>query len=701
MALTGAERCCIGSPVSVNMSMEEIDELLNNPGCPEVEGSVPALPQTWANSQWAEVFSKHKNEGEVREEQLIQMLSDVGHVLPDEKAAKSIAHQITKFGVLCAEEVFEFFLRYETKMRKRLIHPFVAYERLHGKVTTEAIEAMIVNAGYTPIPQSIDEALEEAARDVGADTQGGDDVPLAVFERLMYLLELREGFSKSELNAIEHVFNRFDKDNCGSIDSQDLKSLLDWMQFVADDSIAQHVMARHSKSAKVTITFNDFVILMRMRLGLEYSLTQELFQSIDMDEDGFLQPGEVMRLFQRLGISLSPETMLELSEEFHEDVDISDLRSVWRSVQVLRVREGFNRAEREDIQEAFCRFALGGRGQLLAKRLPDAMVWLGHYVSAAALSAKKAVIGIATKHYITEEEFVKLLRHICAAERRSMRRAFIKYADDSGAGPLHATDLQSAVKCLNRVYVNDASEWLNLHRPCARLKKKRAHIDMEDFRLAIQHCRSKERDKIREHCGFTEVECTRLRIEFVKHATKGKNGDRIAVFSPGLVRLFSALFPLSRTSTEVRDRLKQCLENNQVKNNGVEWDAFLRVMRTYEDLVEEDRERNLVAAMEELRLPMSELERHQEVFQSLDEHGPSVISVHDLQSLVRNIAAISEAQAMGVHDELCDVHNETKADGELRMLQQVRQLRNMVELAYEPDGRPRRSVEHKRKSVEG
>merc|ERR1719221_1818045 len=151
-------------------------------------------------------------------------------------------------------------------------------------------------------------------------------------------------------------------------------------------------------------------------------------------------------------------------------------------LQLLRVREGFNKAETQNIHEAFCRFALGGRGQLLAKRLPEAMVWLGHYKGAANLKAKKAFIGVEKKHYITEEEFVKLLRHVCETEQHALRRVFKTFAEDSGAGPLHVTNFQSAVKRLTRVYVNDASQWLTLHRPFARLSKKRAHIDIEDFR---------------------------------------------------------------------------------------------------------------------------------------------------------------------------------------------------------------------------
>merc|ERR1712013_474862 len=169
---------------------------------------------------------------------------------------------------------------------------------------------------------------------------------------------------------------------------------------------------------------------------------------------------------------------------------------------------------------------------------------------------------------MTEVQFMKCCRRHREAELRAIRRVFRAFAEDEGAGKLNIDSLNLAVKKVNRQFGSDCLDWIKVHRPGARLARKAIGFDCEDFRLIILHCREKMRQRLQKNHGFSEVQLSRLRIEFVKYT---KDGQSIEVSPKGLIKLFKALFPLAQSSTQVRDRLRKALENNNCKTSGLDW----------------------------------------------------------------------------------------------------------------------------------
>jgi len=561
-----------------------------------------------------------------------------------------------------------------------------------GKVPVSQVEHLLYRRGYTPIPHAIEEVLNEAAMEIGANIRGGTDISLSVFEKVVELLEEREGFCKSDLEAILQIFHQFDKNRNGIIDDAELKAMMEWHDFIINEDIVATLVSQPLQMHGV-VTWKDFLVVMRKRVALEFELAQKHFRTFDDDEDHLLNPGELMRLFIALGVSILPETLVSVVEEcdIPEDLgDNLDFHSFWKVLQVLKGREGFTVEEAEELQSVFRRFDSSGNGRMPKKRSQMALTWLGYIAGPGTLGKANQEAGdLKEVNYLSEAQFMKTCLRHREAELRAMKKVFRTYAEEGGAGKLNIDSLQNAVRKVNRVFLNDCMDWIKVHRPGARLARKVAGFDSEDFRMIIWHCREKMRQRLQKNHGFSEVQLSRLRIEFVKYT---KDGQSIEVSPKGLIKLFKALFPLAQSSTQVRDRLRKALENNNCKTSGLDWLGFLGVMRTYDDLVEEDREMNIQASLRELAVANEDMEEAQDALCVLDHDGAEALLVPHVQVLVKSmVAVLPEDKALEIIQRMKEV--EAEAENEVGISQKVRCLQRITE-TFVPLTRRRPAPQH-------
>lgn len=705
----GHSRKNVAAPKKVpgdNRSGPETEASLGSPVTPVASGQPsynsspahttnPAQPHTWAQTAWAAAFQQYKDDGEVLREYLPALLKLCGHRHPEQRLVDVIADQVTTYPRLTAAEVHEFLQHYEAELRAELRLVFhQTSQKMGGKVPMAEIEKLLYRKGYTPIPHAIEEVLNEAALEIGSNTRGGTDISLAVFEKMVELLEEREGFCKSDLDAILQVFQQFDKNHNGVIDHAELQTMMEWHDFILDENIISTLVNQPLQLHGV-VTWKDFLVVMRKRVAQEFELAQKHFAVFDEDKDHLLEPGQVMRLFSRLGVTILPETLVSVVEECDipdDQGDHLDFHSFWKVLQVLKGREGFTVEEAEDLREVFKRFDSSGSGLMPIKRAQMALTWLGYMSGPGTLGKAnlQADAGKKLGNYMTEAQFMKCCRRHREMELRAIRKVFRSFSDDEGAGKLNMESLQNAVKKVNRTFHNDCLDWVKMHRPGARLARKAAGFDCEDFRVIVFHCREKMRQRIHKNHGFSEVQLSRLRIEFVKYT---KDGQSIEVSPKGLIKLFKALFPLAQSSTQVRDRLRKALENNNCKTSGLDWLGFLGVMRTYDDLVEEDREKNIQAAIRDLGVSAEDYEEAQDALSDLDHEGAIKLEVKQLRVLVKTVLPnMTEEQAEQIIERMKEV--DAEAEGEVGISQKVRCLQRISESLMPRRNRPQAPVMH-------
>jgi len=389
-------------------------------------------------------------------------------------------------------------------------------------------------------------------------------------------------------------------------------------------------------------------------------------------------------MVSKLGVSLLPETLADLTEECEVDGGAIDFQGFWKMLQVLRAREGFTVQEATDVHEVFLKFDSTGRGEMPLKRVPAALIWLGYQAGPGVIGKanKQVEIPFTGSSYITEAQFMKLARKHREAELKAVRKVYRTFAEDGGAGKLHQENLQAAVTRLNRLLINDFLDWIKMFRPGARIARKHVSYDPEEFRMIVLHCCEKVRSRIHKNCGYSEVQLSKLRIEFVKYT---KDGSSTEVDVMGLMKLFKALLPQSQTSPTVRNRLKVALENNSAKHTGLDWHSFLRVLRGYENLAEIDAEQSVQAGIDELRIPEDCIEKAEELLSLLCrcEQAPffdtksdvsSQLLGRDVKFLVQGIApGLSEEEGEEALDRLFEAERES-VEGEFSMVSGLKQL---------------------------
>lgn len=644
---------------------------------PGTSASDPNRPETWTEPGWATGFQHFKDDGEVHRDHLCELLKVAGERDPPQELVESIVAKVASHPTLAAAEVYEFLQLYKAELRADLRLAFYQCAQNNGKVNLSHLETLVFARGYTPMPHCIKEVMEEASADVGSNSRGGTDISLNTFERVIELLEYREGFSKSQLNDLMEVFRHFDKNENGVIDAKELRTLMEWLDFCLNPAIIESIVAQAQQESRGVITWEEFLVVMRKRTAQEYALLNALYKELDTDGDSLLQPGQFMRLFAKLGVSILPETLAEVVDQCEVDGDAFDFPSFWKVMQVLRKREGFTVEEAQDIRDVFNKLDWSGNSTLPSRRVPVALDWLGYQPGPGVLGKTNARVGVPNfLSYWSEAQVAKLARRHREAELKAIRRIYCVYSEEKGAGNLSMENLMPAVKKLSPLLLTDCREWVKSNRPGARLARKQVFFDFEDFRTIVLHCRAKLRERIARNCGFSEVQLSRLRIEFVKYA---KDGKSMEVTPKGLVKLFQAILPLAQTSMEVRERLKKALEVNNSKNSGLDWHGFLRVMRTYEELTEEDREQRIQEAVKELAVRPEDQEDVLDWLSRYDKEGAQRLNPAAVQTMVRGTTVLSLPQAEEVLNRVFSEEEEQNAhpDGTFGIVRKAQRLKEI------------------------
>merc|ERR1719235_2388274 len=85
--------------------------------------------------------------------------------------------------------------------------------------------ALMNKLGIEPMKHVLDKVIEEV------DENGTGDLDFDEFETVMDIFRKREGFAKEEYDEIFSLFQRFDRDNSGTMDSKEVHIALEWLGF--------------------------------------------------------------------------------------------------------------------------------------------------------------------------------------------------------------------------------------------------------------------------------------------------------------------------------------------------------------------------------------------------------------------------------------------------------------------------------------
>jgi len=467
---------------------------------------------------------------------------------------------------------------------------FAPFVETLANVLLEVSESGISTAAPTAQVASCQIHANQSVAKGGISREEGLDkglINIRVFNRMLNLMDEREGFSKLEHSRLQQTFRDFDRDKNGKIDPEELSSVIIWLGYVQDEKMLKMMLVR-SKSKDPAdetqaVDLETFFVMMRTQRLHEYKRTEEHFAGFDQDADGFLSMEELVRMFKFMGIELMPEALVDAVISTGVDPEKFTFDCMWKMLEYFRDRESFTNDEFQSIDEVFNMYDEKETGQISSRKVRQALRWLGFLLNPkdeAAQSVDWSHLVDGENGTLTVTEFRYLARRHQEADQKATRSVFRRVAGRAGAEPMRKEKLRKAVKKLNHAYLDDYTTWLRTNLPATWFSKS-ARLSFEDFRRLVDGCREKVCERLRANHGFTDVETAHLRISFVRYV---REDGTVSAKAQG--ELFKSMIPTIEIDAEARNRLKNAMEFTNCASAALTWDAFLKVMRKREELEE-------------------------------------------------------------------------------------------------------------------
>ncbi|KAL5254894.1 hypothetical protein ACHWQZ_G014364 [Mnemiopsis leidyi] len=145
-------------------------------------------------------------------------------------------------------------------------------------------------------------------------------------------------FSHEQIEKFRVIFEQFDKNGDGDISAKELKGALKQLGQVTDTKSCKKMIKAYDKNRTKRMEFKEFLDMMAN--VFQYHLShpegqsntnaadvatnrrlEELFDSLDVDESGFIDAEEIIKLTEKLGEKMSLEEVKELISQVDKDGD--------------------------------------------------------------------------------------------------------------------------------------------------------------------------------------------------------------------------------------------------------------------------------------------------------------------------------------------------------------------------------------------
>ncbi|KAL3265823.1 hypothetical protein HHI36_010019 [Cryptolaemus montrouzieri] len=128
---------------------------------------------------------------------------------------------------------------------------------------------------------------------------------------------LKFELSEEQKNDIKEAFDLFDNDNCGKIDSKDLKVALRALGFEPKKEEIKKMISEIDKDCTGKISYDDFLELMSVKMSEKDSKEEILkaFRLFDDDDTGKITFKNLKRVAKELGENLTDEELQEMLDE--------------------------------------------------------------------------------------------------------------------------------------------------------------------------------------------------------------------------------------------------------------------------------------------------------------------------------------------------------------------------------------------------
>lgn len=144
-------------------------------------------------------------------------------------------------------------------------------------------------------------------------------------------------FSQDQADKFKVIFDQFDQNGDGDISAKELKGALKLLGQTADTKSCKKMIKAYDKNNTKRMEFKEFLDMManvfqyhlshpesQSTGGIDAATNQrmeELFDSLDVDESGFIDPEEIIKLTEKLGEKMTIDEVKELIKVVDKDGD--------------------------------------------------------------------------------------------------------------------------------------------------------------------------------------------------------------------------------------------------------------------------------------------------------------------------------------------------------------------------------------------
>eukprot|EP00929_Paragymnodinium_shiwhaense_P066037 TRINITY_DN33095_c0_g1_i3.p1 TRINITY_DN33095_c0_g1~~TRINITY_DN33095_c0_g1_i3.p1 ORF type:complete len:789 (-),score=238.32 TRINITY_DN33095_c0_g1_i3:371-2737(-) len=572
------------------------------------------------------VFKRLRDaDGELHRDQLIRVLGLLGYVEPEAVWVNEVFDGLFAYSTLNQDELLTFVLAYEERQEQEGAKLFAQTDiDGSGLIDFSELRRLLYNIGITPMQHVIEGIVKEAVKGRVVGDLKNVKLSYLEFRQVAEIVRAQEGFTRAEVDEFQRIFDYFDADESGELDTRELMSTLSYLGYALEMNEVAEIAEEVDLDGSGSISLFEFLACLRKVREREILRICDIFtgtvkpspfrrrESVKVHEGAgallvqgveaaceglYISSEQLEDVLHELGYLPERVAVLEAAEDAGiierdpseaetEDASQSSLQSrsegltfeeVWRFLEVFRRRDGLTRSEVVEIDAAFERYDLDGNGILDNFEVGRMLRSMGYSVPFNVQRRLVAEVDMNASGTIDLAEFKKMVRRYHMQEAQKMQKLFQERQQKAQ----QTTDDGSKAEALPMPGLNKALEGLLDKAETAEM------MDFSLFNSLAKEARKKARIEVRSQCGFTQTEVAdlRKRFEAYNEASVMRGGVDGELSGFELRKVLKDLFPQFALSAVHRPQLIKIFEEADSDGSGsVDFEEFLCLVRECHDL---------------------------------------------------------------------------------------------------------------------
>jgi Ca2+-binding EF-hand superfamily protein len=597
------------------------------------EGSLPqASPRREARLA---IFRRLADDNEIHKDHIPHALQLAGFPTPVGDRIKELLAAMTPYSTLTSSEFISFMEEYEEREYDFARKLFADYDEDNSQTLDMCeIRKIFVHLGFTPMAHVIHDIVQEVGPKVP------EELSFDEFWAVLLHLRINEGFTRTEIKQFLELFNKFDANGNGLLESHELERILVYLGHNWESNTVKEILAEVDVDGNGSLDAHEFQVCMRKVREREVANVQRKFLEFDLDGSGGISAGELAHIVADLGyfpqrdevndaladIGMSPEQELDFDE-------------LWRFLEVYRGREGFSHAEMVEIEEVFNVVDADGSGSLSVEEMGQLFAMLGVSVTPTQVQRFVSNVDLDGSGTLDFHEFTKVVRQISQNACKKARAAFAAQ-NLEGAQP----SILEVLKVLVPTAHSKDTEKL-----AGRLASLGESLEQSEHDLVSQiiKLRKKTAKQMKRNHGFGHAEVQQLRQHFEEYDVDKKGFLR----DHEVEKLLEDTYPELTKSMTYRPQLLEIMKSAQ--KGQVNFRSFLKLVRRCRDLCDREkvkRERDAIAAS---GFTQAEVKEFRELF--LGSTDRETISLSQLFEMVAPLVPLGQKNSIALVEIYRDV----------------------------------------------